>query len=176
VSRAPAQAVVLVVLALGGCSSGHDHTSTNPTNGKEATSSFDSDDAPVRFFGHEASGRDRREIVGLMRRYYAAAARADGAKACRMIHTLTIESIREEYEERTGRSASCASIVADLFRRRRHQLALDSATLEIASIRVGEDSALVLVDFAKAPLPNHIAAHREAGAWKIWELFDGHMP
>lgn len=138
---------------------------------------FDSDDAPIRFYGHEASAAEKQPIVALLTHYYAAAAKDDGAKACPLIHPLIAETIHEDYGQTLSpHDKTCAVVMSQLFKRYHRQLATDSATLEVTSVRIEGIRALVLLRFAKAPVPNHIAVHREGSAWKIWELFDSQMP
>ena len=150
--------------------------SGNTTSETTATT-FDSDDNPVRYYGHEAGAGDRQAITALLTHYYAAAAREDGAKACPLINSLIAETILENYgHQPASRGKTCAVIMSKLFKQTHQQLTVDSATLTITSVRVEGGTALVLLRFAKAPLPNHIAVHREGRTWKIWELFDAHMP
>jgi hypothetical protein len=138
---------------------------------------FDGDDAPVRFFGHEASAAERQPITALLTHYYAAAAKEDGAKACPLIHSLIAETIPEDYGQTPAlRGTTCAVVMSKLFKQHHRQLVIDSATLEVTSVRVEGGRALALLRFAKAPVPNHIPVHREGRTWKIWELLDGPMP
>jgi hypothetical protein len=165
------------------CASTSDHKDTSTesplqeSDGFVTPKSFDSDDAPVRFFGHEASPAERRAVTALMTRYYALAAKEDGAKACPLIASVIAERIPEEFDEQTAfRGKTCAIIMSKVFAQRHRQLLLQSSTLEVTSVRVEGNRALVLVRFAHAPVPNHIAVHREGSTWKIWELFDSRLP
>lgn len=138
---------------------------------------YDRDDDAVRFYGHEASRADRQAIGALVKRYYVAAARRDGAAACRLIHSLTIETAVEGYTERSGaHAASCSTILSGLFEQHRRKLVHDSATLKVVDVRVGSLTALVLLRFAKARQPDHLEVHREGAAWKLWDLLASHMP
>jgi hypothetical protein len=130
----------------------------------------------VRFYGHEAGRADRQAIGALVKRYYAAATRRDGAAACRLIHTLTIETAVESYTERPGaHAASCSTILSGLFEQHRRELVHDSATLKVVDMRVGSLTALVLLRF-KARQPDHLEVHREGATWKLWDLLASHMP
>ncbi len=191
--KAVLAALALALLgAMGIAACGESHKASSPTTRADSNAvtgqskaagdvttakAFDSDDAPVRFFGHEASAAERQPIVALITRYYALAAKGDGVHACPLIHSLVVESIAEEYGSLPAlRAKTCGAIVSNLFRQRHSRLVLDSTTLEITSVRVEGNRALVLLRFAKAPVPNYIPVHREGRAWKIWELFDGQMP
>jgi hypothetical protein len=145
--------------------------------GNVTAKGFDSDDAPIRFFGHEASAAERQAIAALLRRYYALATRGDGRKACGLMHPLIVEHIPEEYEEQpAGYGHTCATVMSKLFQMRHARLVLDSSTLVLTGVRAEGDRALVLVRFAGEPVPDHIAVHREGSSWKIWELFAEQMP
>jgi hypothetical protein len=144
---------------------------------------FDSDDDPIRFYGHEADAAESRAITALVRGYYAGAAKDDGARACRMIHPLIAEAIPEDYAEQPSlRGKTCAVVMSKLLKQlhRRHApesaSPKESATLEVIGVRVEGGIALVLLRFANAPEPDHIAVHLEGHNWKIWELFGNHMP
>jgi hypothetical protein len=158
---------------------GHPETVTTTATGLV----FDSDDDPVRFYGHEADTAQRQAITALVKSYYAAAAKDDGAKACRMIHPLIAEAIPEDYEEQPAlRGRTCAVVMSKLLKQLHGRHApesatpRESATLKVIGVRVEGGIALVLLRFADAPEPDHIAVHLEGHSWKIWELFGNHMP
>lgn len=138
---------------------------------------FDADDGPIRFYGHEASGAERQAISALVRRYYAAAARQDGSQACRVMHSLTAETVAEDYGQTPAlRGKTCAVVMSKLFKQRHRELILDSVTLEAIAVRVEGGTALVLLRFAKASEPDHIKLRREGRTWRTWDLLAGHMP
>ncbi len=138
---------------------------------------YDGDDGPIRFFGQEAGASDRQALTALVSRYYAAAAKEDGAGACPLMAALTVETIPEDYGEEPELSGkTCATIMSKLFAQRHAELLRDSATLKVIDARVQGNRALLLLRFNGAAEPNHIAAHHEGSAWKIWELLATHMP
>src|SRR6185312_6680543 len=65
-------------------------------------SPYDSDNDAIPAFGQPAGPADRRAIIALVRRYYAAAAAGNGIKACAMLYTLTEESMVEEHHRGNG--------------------------------------------------------------------------
>jgi hypothetical protein len=139
--------------------------------------SFDSDDGSIRFFGHEAGATDRQTITRLLTHYYLFAAKDNGIQACALIHPLIAERIPEEYEGNTElRGDTCGAVLSRIFRRFHRQLTRDSATLELTSVRVQGNRALALMRFEQAPVPDHMALHREGSTWKVWNLFAGQMP
>lgn len=173
-------AITLLGLGATACGGASERTGSTLKTASSATATgltFDSDDGPVRFYGHEAGAANRQAITTLVTRYYAVAVKEDGAKACPLIHSLIAETIPEDYGELpASRGKTCAVVMSKLFKQRHQQLITDSATLEVISVRVEGGTTLVLLRFAKAPEPNYIPVHREGHTWKIWELFAGHMP
>ncbi len=170
--------LTIALLSLGAAACGSSNKHTGLTTDEVGTpKAFDSDDAPVRFYGHEADAADRQAITALLTRYYAVAARGDGAEACPMIDSLIAETIAEDYGELPAlRGKTCTTVVSKLFAQHHQQLTVDSATLEVTGVRVEGGRALALVRFAKAPVPDYIAVHREGSVWRIWELFAGQLP
>lgn len=157
---------------------GHPETFTTTPSGVR----FDQDDASIRFYGHQAGAPEQQAITTLIERYYAAAAQDDGARACRLVHSLIAETIPEQDEVSTGKHETCAIAFSLLLRRLHKQrapesaTAKESATLKVIGVRVDGDIALALLRFGKAPEPDHITVHLEGRTWKIWELFGHHMP
>ncbi len=126
-------------------------------------------------YGHEANIEDRRAVTALVRRYYKAAAAADGVTGCALIYSLYAEEIPELYGGASGspglRGNTCAIVMTKLFQQNRRQLITDSATLKVVRVRVKRLRALVLMSFEKLP-HRDILVHREHRAWKIDELLD----
>jgi hypothetical protein len=185
--------LAIALLGLSACADTHrtavstlKTTSSTPTSADGPTTTvttatglttYDSDDAPLRFYGHAASEPERQAITAVVRRYYALAARMDGAGACQLIHSLIAETIVEGYGSLpASRGKTCAAVMSKIFGHRRQQLRLDSATLAVVSIRVQGVTGLVLLRFAKAAEPNHIQVRREGTVWKIWNLLANRMP
>jgi hypothetical protein len=138
---------------------------------------YDSDDSPVRFFGHEANAVDAEAITALVRRYYTTASREEGTEACSLMAPLTVERLPEESEEQPElRGKTCAAIMSKLFERDHNELIRDTATLQTLGIRIEGDRALVLLRLVNAPIPDHFAVHREGRTWMIWEPYAVQMP
>jgi len=138
---------------------------------------YDGDDAAVRFYGRRAGSLEQQAIGSLVKLYYAVAAKHDGATACRLIHTITIEATVESYAERPGgHTENCGTILSGLYERHHRELVRDSATLKIIDMRVGGLTALVLLRFAMASQPVYLEVHREGPTWKLWTVLASHMP
>jgi hypothetical protein len=134
------------------------------------------DDKVFVDYGNRASPADRRAITALVKRYYVAAASADGGKACPMVYGLIAERLTEEYAQAHGMSSgSCATALSALFKQRHGQLASDPSLLKVTRIRIGGDKGYVFVFLGSVPEP-YLTVHREEGAWKIESLFETGLP
>lgn len=134
---------------------------------------YDSDD----YFGHAAANADRRAIMAVIERYYQAAASGDGQQGCRLLYSLLLETLPEEYEASAGGrpEATCATIMSSLFRRRHEQLALDSAKLTFAGVRVDGAQGWALVHFG-TERERRLLVHREGSVWKVDSVSDLNVP
>ena len=126
---------------------------------------FDADDGPIVDFGHEASASVRRAIALLVTRYYAFAARADGAAACTLLHSLIAETIVEKYGElHAMRGDSCSIVLSKLFKQHQQQLVSESTTLEsdcrACRRRPGASLASLRARFRTGPHPRAPRAQR----------------
>jgi hypothetical protein len=130
---------------------------------------YDPDDEPVRFYGREAIGVERQTIAKLITRYYADAARDDGAKTCRMMPASAVRELVREDSQRTH-SKRCSDIASFEFRQMHEEIKIDAATLEFINIRVKGASGIVLLRFAKAAEPSPLSIQREGRDWKVARL------
>jgi hypothetical protein len=139
----------------------------------------DTDNDAVPEFGPPAGPADRRAMLGLIGRYYAAAAAGDGARACSMLYALTIESILEEHHHDAGPVArqrdTCRRVMSGLFRQRRRELQEDIARpYNVLSLQVQGNRGYALVRFpAKHELREvQLRLHRDQGGWKMAVALD----
>jgi hypothetical protein len=194
--RSTLLAILFLCFGVGACggTSTAPHTATSASNaasssalasaGKDTNDLDDDasgdDDRGVLEFGHAATPSEQRPMVTLLKRYYAAAAAADGRTACPMIYSIVAEAATEEYGRAPAlpalRGKTCAVVMSKLFRRSRRSLRVKLATLKVTDVRVEGDRALVVMSFATTPEPRKIPLHREAGRWKVQELLDSGMP
>jgi hypothetical protein len=189
--------VVLLSLSLGACgnifknvrpvtrTSAHD-ASPVATNATSATSAVpihpksdidgDNDNNEDDYgYGHAASPAATQAITTLVKRYYTAAAAANGAEACLLMYSLLAEEIPEEYGEPPGqpalRGSTCAVVMSKIFNQQHNRLVAELPELEVAAVRVRSHHALVILGFHRMP-PREIRVHLEYGVWKIDELLD----
>ena len=78
--------------------------------------SYDSDDNSIHFFGHAAGAAEERTATAFVKRYYAAAAAGNGARACSLLSTEIAGSVVEQYGRPPGppglRGTSCAVVMS----------------------------------------------------------------
>jgi hypothetical protein len=137
---------------------------------------YDGDDGAIRSYGHAASAADRRTIAALVKRYYAAAAASDGAKACPLIYSTQEEAIPEDYGRPPGpayaRGKTCAVVMSKMFAHAHNKLA---GGFEVTGVRVEGREARALLGSRTVPA-RFVVVTRERGAWKIDELIGQPLP
>lgn len=138
------------------------------------------DDISVVRFGHEGSTQDKLAILAALRAYYAAAARDDGAAACRLIVSGLAEAVPKEFRKGSDAPATspeaCAFGMSKFFARNTKRLKTDAAGLGVVGVRIDGDKAYALLKFQGNPEPRVFAVEREQGAWKMEEFVDGEYP
>jgi hypothetical protein len=126
-------------------------------------------------FGHPAGATDTRLVTALVKRYYAAAAREDGAVACGLLYSLFAESVAETYGGPTGpsnlRGDTCAGVMTKLFTQQHRRLS-DGTHLKVAAVRVDLNVASVQFGFGGMKPTRYVLARRERGTWKMDLLLD----
>jgi hypothetical protein len=123
-------------------------------------------------FGHPADVTDTREVTALVGRYYAATARDDGASACRLLYSVLVESVPEDYGQAAGlRGATCAAVLSKLFKG-----VHEHAALRVRAVRVDLDRGVAMLGFAGVGDARYIMVHRERGAWRIDMLVAATQP
>ncbi|MGA9285480.1 MAG: hypothetical protein WBV85_08555 [Solirubrobacteraceae bacterium] len=154
---------------------GPDHDSDSPTR---AGYKFpDSDDKATFAFGHSPSTSDRRAIVGVVRRYYAAAAAGDGAEACTLLVPSFAGSVVEDYGGASGPSylqggKTCQAVLAMLFRHFHGELA---EAITMVEVRVEAGAAQVVISSRTMPASRVLLA-RQGNSWKVSELLGQPLP
>jgi hypothetical protein len=132
--------------------------------------------ADDNLWGHAASAADRRDIVALVKRYYAIAAAGDGARACAILYSLFAEEVPETYGEPPGdpalRGKTCAAVMSKVFKQRRRQLIQEAPSLKVIGVRIRGLRGLALLSF-RGIGERDILVHREKRLWRIDALLDG---
>jgi hypothetical protein len=148
----------------------------NDSKAKEPKTYYDSDDGPIRSYGEVANASDSRAIAALVKRYYAAAAAANGARACPLIYSLFAEAIPEDYGRGAGpaysRGNTCAVVMSKLFKHNHAQL---PAKIVVTAVRVNGNQARALIGSVAAPA-SYLLLRRERGVWKVDALLGMPLP
>jgi hypothetical protein len=143
-------------------------------------SGVDDDAITIRSYGYAAGPAERFLIVALVRRYFAAAAVDDGARACRMIDKGLAKAVPLDYGK-LGPSylhggKTCAAVLARLFKHDRRRLVAEARQLKVTGVRLEGGEGFVLLGFGKGTPERQIAIeHGGSGGWKIEVLEDGPM-
>jgi hypothetical protein len=115
------------------------------------TGRYDTDDDAIPGFGQPADAPDRRAIIALIGRYYAAAAAGEGARACSMLDTPIVESVMEEHRRGKGPASlqgdTCAQIMSKLFEQRHRELAEDITGYRVLVVQLRPNRGYALVRF-----------------------------
>ncbi len=134
-------------------------------------SRYDVDNDAIPAFGPPAGPADRRSILALVKRYYAAAAARDGATACTMLDMQITEALLEEHSRGHGplslQGHTCAQIMSRLFEHRHRELVEDVTGYRVLAVQVKHQSGYALVHFpAKHELRElQVLVRREHGVW-----------
>jgi hypothetical protein len=116
----------------------------------------------------------------VVKRYFAVAARDDGAAACSLMYSALAEATAVAYERETGtpaaRNEACAVAVSSVFARMRRQLRAESATLRVDEVRVLGRQASVRVTFAAERPSRYVSLERERGAWRVSRILPIEQP
>lgn len=140
-------------------------------------STFDSDDFHSMHFGYAADAQDRRTITALIKRYYAALAREDGATVCSLLLEVVAESMPETQRAQTGGPAAaqtastCPAAVTPVLAASHRSLVEEDSTLEVIGARVRRRRASAILRF-RHRAARHILLYKEEGRWKIGTLAD----
>ncbi len=151
-------ALGLVACALMGCGGGaHTQPTTYP--------------AVVREFGHPAGASDSAQVAVLVKRYYAAAAAGDGARACALLFFALEESVAELYHWAPGPrylngADSCQAVLSRVFAHFHAQLGIRPG---VELVRVEGKLAKALLIWPPLP-PGYVEVRREGSSWKLDSL------
>lgn len=153
-------------------------TSAAPTKTGPEDRDHDSDANDDDYdYGRAADAGERRAIVSVVGRYYAAAAADRGDVGCRLLYSLMAEEIPETYGENGPpqlHGGTCAIVMSKLFKEKHGQLVADARTLRVLAVRIKRNRGLVMMSFSGMP-QRDIMVHREFGAWKIDETLDSEL-
>lgn len=135
----------------------------------------DSDDAPIRAFGSTADAAKRAAVASLVRDYYDAAAKSDGAAACTVLysdlaHEMAVNNSRPSTPGYL-RGNTCAVVMTKLFRHNLSQMRRFDASASVTSVRVRGDRGFAIVHYEGLP-DREFNLRREGKAWKLDSAID----
>jgi hypothetical protein len=175
-TRPLAATLAAVLLCFGACACGDASKAARAPHHSDRDNDNDhnDDDSGVLGFGHAADAVEMSSLVALVKRYYAAAAAANGAQACALLVPLQAESVVEE-DGRSGklRGDSCSVVMSKLFRLNHALLAGKARAMKIIAVRIRGDTGLVAIEFPEIYEARQIGVRRVAGGWKVFDLLDG---
>jgi hypothetical protein len=132
------------------------------------------DDQHVFAFGRPAGPSDEYQIRTLVQSYFAAAADANGATACKLLTPFVAETVAERWGHTRGLSGnSCPVVMGKLFKEHRALLAGKRRTLVITRVGVEGDRSLVALEFSSIHEARQVTARRAEGKWTMLTLLDG---
>jgi ketosteroid isomerase-like protein len=132
------------------------------------------DQALYASYGPTAGAADTHAIVEIVKRYYAASAAGDGGSACALLSPSLVAGLGAGTPGR--KDAVCAAELTPLLRRQRPRLMAEQvATMTVTAVHVNGDLGLAVIGFRHAPESTLVLA-REAGKWRVDELFDSDVP
>jgi hypothetical protein len=137
----------------------------------------DTDDKETLAYGKVPSSAERTEIANVVTRYYAAAAKADGAAACALIVPSLTKSIPRDYGSGAGPSylrggKTCAAVLTKLFKHDAGELA-EPPTL--VSMRVKGAAGQVVLG-SRILAASLLDVSRQGHTWRIQGLLGSPLP
>jgi hypothetical protein len=132
-------------------------------------------------FGHEARPAERRAIVALVKRYYAAALADDGTRDCSLLLSTIAEAAPNDNSREPGTPAymhgqtTCAGVLDKLFHHYHAQLAAEAPKLRVGHVRLEEHHGLVFLRFGALP-ERESSVIREGRVWKMSQIYDQAVP
>lgn len=154
---------------------GPDNDADNPT--PQSYRFPDSDDKPTFAFGHRPSVVDGRAIASVVRRYYAAASRSDGATACALLQPSLARSVPESFSGPLGPSymrgaKTCQAVLSRFFQHYHGQLA---AATEVVEVRVKGGSAKAIFS-SRTMRASSVFLMRRGSSWWLVEVLGQPLP
>jgi hypothetical protein len=137
----------------------------------------DQNPSPVGFA--PAGPADRLAITELIKRYYAAALKMDGAKGCSMFGAAMARAVPVTYGEHGARflrraAGTCSAVISLLFRHEHRLLVREVPELKVARVSVLGNQGVAFLLFGRL-YERDITEMREGGTWKIAAPLDGEL-
>lgn len=130
--------------------------------------------------GRPASEPDRRSIVALLRRYYAAALAGNGTRGCSLLYSPLAESVPSTYGSGPAglpyaHGSTCEAVMRRLFEHFHVRLAAETPKLAVRRVLLDEHHGVAVVAFGALP-ERQIPVIREGRAWRVAALIDQELP
>jgi hypothetical protein len=107
----------------------------------------------------------------MFRRYQAAAAASDGARACSLLFSLYAEAIPEDYGHVSSlpyaHGPTCAVVMSKIFK---HEHRHFDTAFRVTGVRVRGNNAIALLG-SPTLLASFLSMRRERGTWKVDAAF-----
>jgi hypothetical protein len=155
------------------------HKDRDNDSDNSSESYYDSDDNSVFGFGQPATTAEKRAVTALVKRYYAAAAAADGTTACELLSVPLARSVAEDLGRAPGppylRGDRCSIVMSKVFTLNHRQLSAYAVKLRVRAVRVKHAGGLAILDFTTLP-GRVLSLQREHRTWKVGALVDSELP
>lgn len=137
----------------------------------------DGDDNSVLRYGHRAHGAERKEIVSVVNRYFAAAAAEDGAMGCSLTFSLVADALPEDYGHAPGPlylrgDKNCRVILTAIFKHQHSELV---QPVKVTEVRVSQRRGLAVLGSPTLPA-SETELRDELGSWKIDRVLSQRLP
>lgn len=144
---------------------------------KESLRYPDKDDSRVLNYGRPARSFDKRSIIAVVKRYYAAVSAGTGGTACSLIVPSLARSVHEDYGSGAGPSylrggVTCQAVISRLSSHFKNPLA-DS--ISITAVRVHGNQAQAVLD-SRTMFASHITLRRTHDVWRVAQLLGTPLP
>jgi hypothetical protein len=128
----------------------------------------DSDDRSVFAWGRPVPGATRAAIAGVLKRYYAAAARGDGLAACQLFTPLLAHGAASEYTlpGQSHHFPTCAALMSAMFAQSRQEL---SAPISVIAVR-GQGRQARAIVASRTLRASSVLLQRQGSNWRLLAL------
>jgi hypothetical protein len=127
----------------------------------------------------DASPEDRQAVTAVVKRYYAAALKGDGASGCAMIDPGLVRAIPLDYGKLGAaylqRAAhTCPAVMSLMFKHEHRKLAGEVPQLHVMRVSVLGTAGVAILRFGKLH-ERFISVLREGSTWRIGSVLDGEL-
>jgi hypothetical protein len=130
-------------------------------------------------YGRPGSADELRAATPVIKTYFAAAARNDGAAGCALQFVTFRNAIAEDIEQGpepvSQRPKHCGPVLSKYFRRHRSIPTPNRTAIETTGIRIKGKQAIVFLRAPGVPAAE-LVMHREHGLWRVQDLLGKVLP